>query len=69
MDSKLSSDIKTQNKEEWSFQQGDILGILNYLHNGYNTGDLNRISLKREHKYPRFKVEDYIQDVDFKGLD
>ena len=58
---------KAQNKEEWNFHQSDILGISNYLQNGYNIGDLN--GSNENAKYPKFKVEEYVQDIDFKGLD
>ena len=58
---------KAQSKDEWSFEQGDILGTKNYTYNAYNIGDLNANNISR--KYPRLKVEEYVQDIHFKGLD
>ncbi len=54
---------KASNKKEISFKVGDILGIANNMHNGYNFGDHN--TTKQTGLYPRFKVTEFIETKPF----
>ncbi|XP_054166656.1 alpha-(1,6)-fucosyltransferase-like [Oppia nitens] len=54
---------KAHNSQEISFKIGDILGIANNQHNGYNDGDHNRT--KHKGLYPRFKVTEFIETKPF----
>jgi len=58
---------KAQNMNEISFKVGDVLGIANNMHNGYNFGDHNQT--KASGYYPRFKVTEYIQSKPFAIFD
>lgn len=54
---------KAVNENEISFKVGDILGIANNMHNGYNFGDHNKT--KAQGLYPRFKVKEFVESKPF----